>query len=690
MPRNTTENIRNIAFMGHAGGGKTSLIEAVLARVGVIGKPGSIEAGDTVCDFEDEEKEHRHSLNAAFVNFDHEGMHFNIIDTPGTPDFIGQALGVMPAVETAAVVISADKGVQTVTRRVMRAADSRRLPRMIVVNKIEDHAGDLEQLVATIQDAFGAVCLPLNLPTPDCADVVDLWEKESGGEVLFSSVADAHTAIVDQCVEMDEELMTTYLEQGKLTKDQLHDAFEKALREAHLVPILFTSAKTGAGVDDLLHLFATLSPNPAEGNPRPFLLTENGEEKDWFADAKADSTLVGHVFKVTTDQFVGKVSMIRIHQGTLKAGSSVQLGDSRKPVRLAHLHKVNGKAIEEVQTAVPGDIIAIAKVDELVFDTVLHESQNDHLETLHFKSVPMPEPMYGLAIEAKSRGDETKVSTALHKMVEEDPTFRVERIAATKQTVIRAMGELHMRVILEKLHNRFKVELDTQDPKVAYKESIRDSAEGHHRHKKQTGGAGQFGEVYLRVEPMTDEEIAEKNDILDFVDDTFGGSIPKQFLPAIEKGVRQAMEEGAVAGYPMRGVRVSVYDGKYHPVDSKEVAFVTAGKRAFIDAVSKAKPVLLEPFCNVEVTAPSSAMGDITANLSTKRGQVGETDYLPGDMVQVHAKVPLSEMGRYSSELKSLTQGQGSYAMEYSHDEPTPGNVQAEIIAAFQPAHAED
>lgn len=685
MPRHDTKNIRNIAFLGHAGAGKTSLIEALLVAAGALGKAGSVENKDTICDFEPEEHEHQHSLNAAFVNFDHEGQHFNLVDTPGMPDFIGQAFGVMPAVEAVGVVISADRGIQNVTRRVMKMAEQRRLPRMIVVNKIEDHAADLEQLLVNIREAFGNVCLPLNLPTPDCADVIDLWEKDAGGDVLFSSVADAHTAIVDQCVEMDEDLMAAYLEQGSLTKDQLHDTFERALREAHLIPVFFASAKTGAGVQDLLHLMASLAPSPLDGNPRPFELVEAGETKDWFPNAKADDTLVGHVFKVTADQFVGKVAMIRIHQGTFKAGASVQLGDNRKPLRIAHIHKVHGKEMQQVEVAVPGDIIAVSKVEELVYDSVIHESQNDHLETLHFKSLPMPKPMYGLAIEAKSHGDETKIGTALHKLVEEDPTFRVERIAATKQTVARALGELHMRVIMEKLHNRFKLDLETTPPRVAYKETITSQAEGHHRHKKQTGGAGQFGEVHLKVEPMTQAEMDEKGDILDFVDDTVGGSIPRQFMPAIEKGIRQALEHGAVAGYPMEGVRVRVFDGKHHPVDSKEVAFITAGKKAFIDAVNKARPVLLEPVCDVEVSAPSSAMGDITANLSTKRGQVGETDYLPGEMVVIHAKVPLSEMGRYSSELKSVTAGQGSFVMDYSHDEPTPPNVQQEIIAAYKP-----
>lgn len=690
MPTYTTADLRNVALTGHAGAGKTTLIEALLHAAGAINKPGTVEAGDTVCDFEPEEKAHGHSLNSAFVNFDHEGRHFNLIDTPGYPDFIGQALAALPAVETVAVVIDAEKGIQATTRRVMKTAANRRFPRMIIINRIDAATDRLEELVENIRETFGKECLPLNLPTPDASDVVDLWEK-SEGAALFSSCNDAHQAIVEQCVEIDEDLMAQYLEQGGVTKEQLHGAFEKALREAHLIPIVFTSAKTGAGIDDLLHLMANLCPSPLEGNPRPFLLTENeGEEFEWHADpAKTDATFVGHTFKVTADQFVGKVSMVRVHQGSLKAGDSVRIGHDKKATRIAHFSKVMGKSMTEVDTAIAGDIIAIAKVDDLHHDTVVHNSKNEELTNLRFKTMPTPKPMYGIAIEAKNRGDEVKIGAALAKLQEEDPTFAVERIAATHQTVARGLGDLHMRVLLEKLHNRFKLDLNTAPPKVAYKETIAGNAKAQHRHKKQTGGAGQFGEVHLTVEPAHPSDDGTIPDF-EFVDATFGGSVPKQFMPAIEKGVRRAMQEGAVAGYPMTGIRVSVTDGKYHPVDSKEIAFMSAGRRAFIDAVREAKPVLLEPFVDLEVTAPVSAVGDITADLSAKRAHIGETDYIAGDMVMVHAKVPLSEMNLYSSQLKSMTAGQGTYVMDYSHDERTPPNVQQEIIAQYAPTDDDD
>ncbi len=691
MPSNTTSQIRNIALTGHSGAGKTSLVESLLFHAKAIGRMGSIDEGNTVCDYEPEEKDHKHSLYSAVVNFNWNNHHINLIDTPGFPDFLGQTLSVLPAVETVAVVVGADRGIQTTTRRVMAVAAERRLPRMVIINKIDDHMGDLEDLLAQLREAFGAELLPVNLPTPDGSDVVDLWEK-SDGKVAFSSVAEGHTAIIDQVVEVDEKLMEVYLSQGSLSKEQLHDAFEKALREGHLVPVLFSSARTGAGIDDMLHIIEVLCPSPLEGNPRPFILTQGGDDSEWHAEPDPAKPVVAHTFKVTTDQFVGKLAMVRVHQGTIRAGDSLHIGDSKKPVRFAHLLKINGKEHVEVQQAVPGDIIGLTKIDELHPNSVIHTSHE--LDNLRFKAIQMPRPMFGLAVEAKSRNDDVKVGGALQKLAEEDPTFKVERVAATNQTVLRSMGELHMRVMLERLKNRFKIELNTQPPRIAYAETIAGKADGHHRHKKQTGGAGQFGEVYLRIEPLTVNGDLDTHDPwagrLEFVDETVGGSVPRQFLPAIEKGVKQAMEGGAIAGYPVRGVRVSVYDGKYHPVDSKEVAFVTAGKRAFIDAFKKARPVLLEPFVEVEITAPNSSIGDITSDLSGKRGQIEDTQILAGDMCLIRAKAPLSEMNNYSSQLKSMTGGQGAFVMDYSHDEQTPPNVQAEIISQFKPKEEED
>lgn len=682
------EDIRNLVLTGQSGAGKTLLTERLLMLKGTVSRMGSIEEGTTQSDWTEEEKHHHHSLRPSMMHFDHEGHMVNLIDAPGMPDFLGHAIACFPAVETVCVVIDAAKGIEPVTRRMMRVASDRKLPRMIIVNKIDEDHADLELLTAQIAEEFGAVCLPVNLPTPDRAGVVSVFDQEGQGDTLFSSEADAHQAIVEQVVEMQDDLMNQYLEDGddaNLDKGKLHDAFEAALREAHLIPICFTSAKTGAGCETLLHVFASLLPNPLEGNPRPFLkrTSEDGEETEFHADEQPGSPLIANVFKITTDPFVGKLGVFRVHQGTIKAKSEVLLGGMKKPIRVGHLVKRQGKESHEVEALGPGDIGAVSKVEEIFYDAVLHEGHD--LDSLHLAALPLPKPMYGLAIELKNHADEAKFGTAMQKLVAEDPCVRLERIAATRQTVLRGLGELHLRVVIEQLMQRYGIELITQTPKVAYKETIIGKADGHHRHKKQTGGAGQFGEVYLRVEPLP----ADHAESFEFVNATVGGSVPRQYMPAIEKGVRSILDHGAVAGYPMHGIKVEVYDGKFHAVDSKEIAFITAGKRAFIDAIAKAHPVLLEPFVTVEVTCPSKYMGDIAGDMSTRRGRVMDTQMTSGDTVTIVAQAPLSEVQNYPTELKSITAGSGSFTMDYSHDENTPPHVQQEVISAFA-GHAED
>ncbi len=671
----TTESIRNIALVGHGAAGKTTLVETLLHHAGKLPTPGAVEKGNTVCDFDPQEKAHQHSLDSALVNFDYDGAHINLIDTPGFPDFLGQAIAVLPAVETAAVVINAQTGIEAVTQRMMERAGERQQCRMIIVNKIDTENIDFPGLLDQIQDAFGKECLPINLPASGATRVSDCFFN-STGDSDFSSVAAAHSTLIDQVVEVDEDLMALYLEQGEdLQPEQLHAPFEKAMREGHLVPICFVSARTGAGIKELLDAFVKLLPNPTEGNSEPLLKGEAATETS-HSIPEPQQHAVAHVFKVLIDPFIGKLGIFRIHQGTVTKDSQLYIGDSRKPFKVSHLFHVHGKEHPEVTTGIPGDLCAVAKVDEIHRDVVLHDSHDEDL--VHLRSSRFPTPLFGLAIRAATRGDEQKLSDTVHKLLEEDPCLALEHNAHTKETVLRGLSDLHLRITLEKMQQRYNLQVETKPPKIAYKETISQNAEGHHRHKKQTGGAGQFGEVFMRIEPLPRDAGFE------FVSEVVGGTIPTSFLPAVEKGVREALQEGAIAGYPMQDVRAIAYDGKYHPVDSKEIAFITAGREAFLDAVSKAKPLILEPIVNLEVRTPADSVGAITGDLSSRRGRIAGTDAGPRGMTLINAQVPLAELEGYESQLKSMTGGHGSYNIELSHYDPVPGDIQQKLQAAHK------
>jgi len=684
MPHYTTDAIRNVALVGHGSVGKTMLVEAMLHKAGAIGAQGEIARGSTVCDYDEQEKAHQHSLHSTLVSLGHENRHVNLIDTPGYPDLLGRVLGVLPAVETVAVVIDARSGIELSTRRMMACAAERRLCRMIIVNKIDADDIDFDTLMASIGEEFGAECLPINLPAPGGSAVVDCFFRPTeDAATAFSSAREAHERIVDQVVEVDEDLMEKYLEQGEeLDPDALHDAFGKALRTGHLVPVCFTSVNNDVGIAKLLEVIARMMPSPMEGNPPQFVAGEGDETSAVEVSPDPSAPVLAHVFKVSVDPFLGRLAVFRMHQGTVTRDSQLLIGDARKPFKVSHLFRVHGKDTEEVDEGIPGDLCAVAKVDDIHFDAVLHDSHE--YDQIHMRGVAMPQPMYGLAITTRARGDEQKLGDALAKMSAEDPCFVVEHDADTGETVIKGLGELHLRMVLERMEQRFNVSVDTHAPRIAYRETIRKPAEGHYRHKKQTGGAGQFGEVYLRVEPL------ERGAGFEFQDKVVGGVIPHQFIPAVEKGVRQVLEEGAVAGYPMQDVRVTVYDGKYHAVDSKEVAFVTAAKKAFLDAVSNASPVVLEPVAEVHVTVPQQNMGDITGDLSSKRGRINGTEALGGGMVDISGLVPLAELGGFQSQLKSVTGGAGSYTLAFSHYDPVPPNVQQELATAYSPRADED
>jgi len=680
MPNYSTQNIRNLTFVGHTGAGKTTLAEALLAKSGAIGEAGTIERGTTTTDHDPLEKEYQHSLDSAIAGLDFEGIHINLVDTPGFADFRGPTLTGMAATETTVIVVNAHNGIELSTRRLMRRAKRRRLCRVIVINKIDQEGADLSQLVKDLRKEFGPECLPINLPAETLTAVRDCFFQTEGETDIFS-LAEAHEAIIDQVVETTEGLMEKYLEGQKLSREELHDAFEKALREGHLVPICFTSATTGTGVEAFLRLCKRLLPNPAEGNPPPVLEGDGKNAKKSLVTPDPDAHVLAHVFKISNDPFVGKLSIFRIYQGTVRPDTQLLIGDARRPFKVGHLFRVQGGKHVEIDAGIPGDICAVAKVDDIHYDDILHNSpEGSHF---HLKPLDFPRPMYGLAINVKSRGQEQKLAQSLTRLTEEDPCFVVEHNQELNETVVRGLGELHMRVMLQRMGTRYNVDIETRPPRIAYRETITRPAEGHYRHKKQTGGAGQFGEVFLRVRPLARGEGSE------FLSKVVGGAIPSNLIPAVEKGVRQVLQEGAIAGYPLQDLEVTVYDGKFHPVDSKEIAFVIAGRNALLDAIHNAGPQILEPIVTIDVTVPDTHMGDVTGNLASRRARISGTESLSGSLLTVSADMPLSALTDYHTELKSMTQGQGTYTMEFSHYDPVPHDIQRQLEAAHKPREAQ-
>ena len=667
--------IRTLALVGAAAAGKTCLAEALLVRAGAIATPGSLERGTTVSDHDPLERRMQHSLNATVMHLHHAETRVHLIDTPGGADFLGQSLPPLEAVETAAVVVDATVGIEPMTMRMMAYAASRHLDRLIVVNKIDAPGVDLPGLLAQIQATFGRECLPINLPDAGATRVVDCYFNREGHSD-FGAVDDAHRALVEQVVDVDEAFLDRYLNDGDVDAAELHAPLEQALREGHLIPVCFVSAKGGAGVGELLDIIVKLLPNPTEANPPDFLNGEGEAAVPMHAEPDPAKHVLAHVFKVTVDPYVGRMGIFRVHQGTVTRDSQLFIGDGRKPFKVGHVFLLQGKETLEVQRALPGDIVAVAKVDEIHFDAVLHDAAED--DHLHLMPLDFPKPVHGLAIEPKRRGDEQRMWEILTKLIDEDPCLKVEHVATTNETIVYGLGELHLRVLLDRLREVYKFEVNTRPPRIAYRETVTANAEGHHRHKKQTGGAGQFGEVFLRIEPLP------RGGGFEFLDQVKGGTIPNQFIPAVEKGVREVLAGGAIAGHPVVDVRVIVYDGKSHSVDSKEIAFVTAGKKAFMAAIREARPIVLEPIVNIEITAPDSAMGDIAGDLSSKRGVVnGTANGAPGTMI-VRGLAPLSELSGYQLRLNALTAGQGRYTIELSHYDAVPPNVQQQLVGQFQ------
>lgn len=665
--------LRSLALLGASGTGKTALAAALLKAAGE----------SPAVDQDPLERRHHHTLQSCLWQGRHQQTEFQLLDTPGLADLIGQALPALGAVDTAAIVIDGLTGPDAQALQWMAQAEQRGLDRLLIINKIDEPGCRPAEVLAQIQALWGRQCLPLNLPARGGREVVDCWFQpfaESGHEPDFSSVETAHRALVEQVVEVDAAFVERYLNEGDIDAHELHAPLEQALREGHLVPVCFVSAHSGAGVSALLDTIVHLLPDPSEGNPPLLVMGEGDAAVPLQVAPITEAPAIAHVFKLVFDPYLGKLGVVRVHQGRLLKDAPLFIGDGRKPVRTSHLYRLQGRQVIEVDEALPGELVALPKIDALQLYDVVHDAADDG--HIHLRPPVFPRPVHGLVIEPKRHGDEQRLWETLAKLVAEDPCLGLERHPRTHETVVYGLGELHLRLLLERLSEQGRFEVQTRTPSVAYRETITVSAEGQYRHKKQSGGAGQFGEVLLRVAPLP------RGSGLVFEDAVKGGAIPGVFMPAVEKGVRQAAEAGVISGHPVDDLKVTILDGKHHSVDSKEIAFVIAGRRALAEAVRAAEPVVLEPVVQLAITVPMHAVGDVTGDLAGRRGEVqgtgGEATLLEGHTV-VRARVPQAELNSYQSRLNALTGGQGRYTYEDSHYAAAPPAVQQALMQAWQP-----
>jgi elongation factor G len=712
MAKYRVEDIRNVALVGHGAAGKTSLADSLLFKAGAVDRRGSVDDGSSVSDYDDEEKKRRFSIDTSLLHLEHQGKQVHLLDAPGYPDFVGSALEALVAVETALIVISAPNGIEVNTRRMFNEAGKRGLARMLVINKMDADNIKFAELLTSIQDTFGKGCVLFNAPIGQGAQlsgvvsVLNPPDKPPPGCLV--DLAQARSKLVDAIVECDDALMEKYLTEGTIGTQELEAVIPKALAAGTVVPIFCTSAKKDVGVAELLDAICQYALPPTLAKRRTASKGTGEQAKEIPLEPSESGEFVGQIFKTLNDKFVGNLSFFRVFSGKIGADQPVINARTGKSSRTGGLIQMQGKQQKPVTEAIAGDIVAVAKVEGLeIGDTVATNAQAPKLPRPTF-----PRPMFGLAVEPKARGDEQKISGSLQKIADEDPTFQITRDQQTHELVITGMSQLHLDVVQHRLKRRFDLEMITKEPKIPYRETVTTPAEASHRHKKQTGGRGQFGEVHLRVFPLprditNEEQLAEKfankshfekmrsahydqDHNFAFLDCIVGGSIPNQFIPACEKGCKELLVRGALAGYRIQDVAVEIFFGKDHPVDSSEQAFKTASRVAFKNAFLQGRPVLLEPIVNLEVTLPSKYTGAILGDLNTKRARIENQDSLPGDLAVISAKVPLAEVTRYAAQLGSITQGQGSYSMEFSHYDQVPGNVQQQIVSKAKMAAEEE
>jgi elongation factor G len=664
--------IRNIILLGHSGCGKTSLAEAMLYAGGAIPRMGKVNEGNTVSDYNEDEKEKRHSASSSLMSFVYNSKKINIIDIPGYTDFVGEMIGGLAAADACIVVVNATGGIEIGTERAYRMAMEKRVPCIFFINMLDKEYSDYDKCFDDIKKKFRKHCVAVDVPVGKetaLKDVVNIVNRK--GLDTLSDADKAHAKgladeLAEAVAETDDALLEKYLDKGELPLEDLNSAFKKAVVKGDVTPILCGSALRNVGIKELLEMTVNYLPSPVDRPAVAAVKPDTGEKVT--VAINPNGPFAGLVFKTLSDPFLGQISLFKVYSGKLQSNGGFYNVTKGAREKIGAIFTLLGKTQIPMDFAQAGDIACVCKLKE----TQTGDSIADEKNPVKFEDIQFPEPAISFSLKPKTRADEDKISNAIHKISAEDPTFRMTRDEQTKEMIVSGMGDVHINTMINRMKMRYGVQVEVGTPKVAYKETIMSKGDAQYRHKKQTGGAGQFAEVWMRIEPLP------RGTGFEFVNEVVGGAIPRPFVVSCEKGVRMALQSGIMAGYPVVDVRAVVYDGKTHPVDSKDIAFQTAARHAFKESMEKAKPVLLEPIMDVDIAVPDEFMGDITGSLNSRRGRVMGME--PGDGVQtIKAKVPLEEMYKYVNELKSITGGRGTYSMNFSHYEIVP-SVQAQVI----------
>lgn len=663
--------VRNVGILGHGGTGKTTLIEHVLHAAGKTNRLGRVQDGNTVCDYLEEEIARKQTISMKLTHVDWDGVRIHMVDHPGYADFLGEVAASVPVLDSVIVMVDATTGVQVGTDNAIAFADRNSTPRAIFVNKLDRDHTDFAERVDELRKTYGNQCVPLVLPIGKSGSLSGVVNILTGDTTqVASEVAELRTSIMDAVAESDDALLEKYLESGELSNEEFDEGLHNGIKSGKIVPILGGSVEKDIGVRELLDVIAHSFPTPLERK----VVALNGTGAEIELTVSPDAPFVGQVFRSVVDPYVGQLTLFRVFSGTLRSDSEFYNATTRTKERTGKIYLMNGKEQKVVDAVGPGDLAAMTKLKNTHFGDTITANGTD----VQLPKIVLPESMVKLAIVPKSRADEDKIGEALNRLAEEDPTFSHYRDTATHEHVVRGMGDLQLDILLDRMKRKYHVEAETRTPKVAFKETVKGKSEVQGKHKKQSGGHGQYGDVHLRISPN------ERGAGYKFIDSIVGGVVPKQYIPAVDKGCIEALERGVIAGYPVVDIIVELFYGSYHDVDSSEMAFKIAASMAIQKGVKEARPCLLEPIMQIEVTVPDEFMGDINGDLNSRRGRIlGMEPAGPGRQ-RIRALVPEAEILRYSTDLRSRTGGRGSYSLKFDHYDEVPEHVAQQVIAEYE------